>query len=596
MKIKIKQYKHSLILVFLVSIFFLATASFNYLTQTPDYVKWSSPDETANYFFSKSLSEGRGLSFFDPAAMVGNNMVMPRSVRSDAGWLKPVSFLGIILVYGGLGSIFGIPVLPFLTPAFAALGIIFFYLLIKKIFNPRLALISAFLLASFPVYIYYTVRSMFHNVLFIVLLIIGIYFLISSVSKLNHKKLIINDLEKKEFWFNFLSVRLSGKRYLGFLLAFLGGLFIGLAAITRTSEMIWFLPAAFLVWLFYIKRLGFIKLILTLCGFFLALIPNIYFNQLLYSSPIYGGYNEMNRSIDDISQASSGLANALFKGSGQISEYLNSIYSNVFYFGFNEMQSIRMAKYYIVDMFPELSIAFFLGAVLLLVFNIKKPRKKYFAYFTAFTILSLILIFYYGSWQFNDNPDPNRFTIGNSYTRYWLPIYLMMMPVAALAIVKFSQALFVVYSKQAPRWRRLATDGLQIIIVSLFIFTGLNFVLYGSEEGLSHLYHNNLREKAYAQEIFLLTEPESIIITRYYDKFLFPERRIIMGAIPNDEIFQATQKLAAYYPVYYYNFYLNETDIDYLNTRKLPPFSLRIDLVKKISHQFGLYKFSLYDE
>ena len=99
-----------------------------------------------------------------------------------------------------------------------------------------------------------------------------------------------------------------------------------------------------------------------------------------------------------------------------------------------------MAKHYILDMFTELSVVFTLGVILLLVFNIRKPRKKYFAYFSVFAVLSLILIFYYGSWQFNDNPDPNRFTIGNSYTRYWLPIYLMMMPIAALAIVKFSQA------------------------------------------------------------------------------------------------------------------------------------------------------------
>lgn len=593
MKIKIKQFKHPLILAFLVIVFFLATSSFNYLTQTPDYVKWSSPDETANYFFSKSLSEGQGLSFFDQAAIIGDNMVMPRSVRSDAGWLKPVSFLGIILVYGSLGSIFGVPILPFLTPAFAALGIIFFYLLIKKIFNPRLALISSFLLASFPVYIYYTVRSMFHNVLFIVLLIIGIYFLISSTSKFKNFRVNFNDFLKKEIWLKFLSSRFSGQRFFGFLLAFLGGIFIGLAAITRTSEMIWFLPAAFLAWLFYIKRLGFIKLIIALCGFFLALIPNIYFNQLLYSSPFYGGYNEMNRSIDDISLASSGLAKSLFKGSGQTSQYLNSIYSNVFYFGFNEKQSVYMAKHYILDMFTELSVVFTLGVILLLVFNIRKPRKKYFAYFSVFAVLSLILIFYYGSWQFNDNPDPNRFTIGNSYTRYWLPIYLMMMPIAALAIVKFSQALLFIYNQQVPRWRRLIADGIQTIIVFSFVFIGINFVLYGSEEGLSHLYYNTLREKSYAQEVFLLTEPESIIITRYNDKFLFPERRIIMGSIPNDEIFQATQKLSVYYPVYYYNFYLNEADVNYLNDRKLPPFSLRIDLVKRISHQFGLYKFSL---
>ena len=88
MKHKIKPYLNLIIVGLLALVFFVATSSFNYLTQEPGYVKWSSPDETANYFFAKSLSEGRGLSFFDPAAILGDNMVMPRSFRSDFGWLN----------------------------------------------------------------------------------------------------------------------------------------------------------------------------------------------------------------------------------------------------------------------------------------------------------------------------------------------------------------------------------------------------------------------------------------------------------------------------------------------------------------------------
>lgn len=585
MKLKFSLNLNFLLVCLLAAVFFIATASFNYLTQDENYTKWSSPDETANYFFAKRFSSGEELAFFDSAAVVGDNMVMPRSFRSDAGWLKPVSFLGIILVYGSLGSLLGTAVIPFLTPFFAALGIIFFFLVMRKIFSQRIGLISAFLLAFFPVYIYYTVRSMFHNVLFVVLLIIAAYLLISSAPKKKQAEISL-----RIDWPKFFSWRFTPRRWLGFILAFFGGIALGLAAITRTSELIWLLPALGLIWLFYVRQFGLIKLSLVVCGFFLAVIPNIYFNQLLYSAPIYGGYNEMNRSIDDISRASSGVVKSVFSDKDQALEYLKSIYHNIFYFGFKQEQSLIMADHYIWEMFKPLSVLFLLGLLFIIVSSIRKPRKKYFSYLLAFVTLSAILIFYYGSWKFNDNPDPNRFTIGNSYTRYWLPIYLMMMPIAALAITRISNALFLAVKNNSKRWQKMAASGAQIVIVLVLSMISLDFVLFGSEEGLSHLYYNNLAERQAAEMVFSLTEPEAVIVTRYYDKFLFPERRVIMGTIPDDEVLRATAKLVQYYPVYYYNFFLNDKDVAYLNERRLPFYGLKISLVKRVSHNFGLYK------
>ncbi len=585
MKLKFSPNLNFLLVCLLAVVFFAATASFNYLTQDENYTKWSSPDETANYFFAKRFSLGEELAFFDPAAVVGDNMVMPRSFRSDAGWLKPVSFLGIILIYGSLGSVLGASAIPFLTPFFAALGIIFFFLVIRKIFSERIGLISTFLLAFFPVYIYYTVRSMFHNVLFIVLLIIAAYFLISSAPK---KQRVEASLRVD--WPKFFSWRFVPRRWLGFILAFFGGISLGLAAITRTSELIWLLPALGLIWLFYVRQFGLIKLSLAACGFFLAVIPNIYFNQLLYSAPIYGGYNEMNRSIDDISQAGSGVVKSIFSDKEQAIEYLKSIYHNIFYFGFKPEQSLDMANHYIWEMFKPLSILFLLGLLFIIVSSFRKPRKKYFSYLLAFVALSAVLIFYYGSWKFNDNPDPNRFTIGNSYTRYWLPIYLMMMPVAALAITRIGNALFLAVKNSSRRWQKMAASGAQLVMVLVLAVISLDFVLFGSEEGLSHLYYNNLAERQAAEMIFSLTEPEAVIITRYYDKFLFPERRVIMGTLPDDEVLRAAYKLVQHYPVYYYNFFLNDKDVAYLNERKLPFYGLKMTLIKQVRHNFGLYE------
>ena len=587
MKIQFKSYINLIIVVLLATVFFGLTSSFQYLTQDPSYTKWSSPDETANYFFAKRYSDGQGIAMFDSAAVVGNGMIMPRSVRSDSGWLKPVSFLGIILMYGTIGSILGSVVIPYLTPFFAALGIIIFYLLIKKIFTDRIALISAFLLASFPVYVYYTIRSMFHNVLFIVLALLGVYLVIIAVGEKKPKSVEVPIVKWSR---KFISFRLSFSAWFKMLAAFAGGLFAGLALITRLSEIIWLAPAAFIVWLFYAKRLGITKLILILCGLFLAVIPNAYFNQALYSAPIYGGYNEMNRSIDDLSKTGSAMIQSIGKTGSNYGPYLETIYRNVFYFGFNPSQSIAMAKHYIPEMFPVLVALFIFGLVILFVQNIIKFKKQYLAYLLAFIFLSLTLIFYYGSWKFNDNPDPNRFTIGNSYTRYWLPIYLMMMPIASLAIVKVSSAFFFAGQEVRQRWRKIAIGGLQAALVFLIISSSAIFVMYGSEEGIAYLYYNHISENENTQRVFALTEPNSVIITKYYDKFFFPDRRIIMGTIPNDELLIAVQRLVEFYPVYYYNFYLNEADVVYLNDRKLAPYKLRMSLIKKMNRNFGLYK------
>lgn len=607
MKIKIKTNWSLIIVIILAGLFFICTSSFNYLTQDTTYVKWTSPDEAANYFFTSRFTEGTSLAFFDPAAVIGENIVLPRSFRSDFGWLKPVSFLGIIIIYGTLGKIFGLAFIPFLTPLIAALGIIFFYLLIKKLFSKKIALLSSFLLAFFPVYIYYTVRSMFHNVLFVVLLIMGTYFIVlSSYHKLKKKKIkdveleddkeevrqeskifvLVNKIKKSRFF----SFRLSSKRWFDLLFSFLGGLFIGLAVITRTSELLWLAPAAFVAWLFYAKRIGLIKLILIISGFFLALIPTMYFNQVLYSSPVYGGYNEMNKSIDDISKAGSQMASSVLKSKDQFIGGVEEIYNNVFYFGFKPMQSARMVKHYIWDMFPLLNSSFLVGLIIVIAINLRRPRKKYISYLLIFVLLSLILTLYYGSWKFNDNPDPNRFTIGNSYTRYWLPIYLMMMPIASLFLIRLSKALVFSFKKEPVSWRAKLSNGLLMIFISIYVAISLNFVLYGSEEGLSYLYYRNVMERGYIENVFNLTEKNGVIITQYYDKFLFPERRVIVGNISNRHILKNAAKLVKYYPVYYYNFSLKDEDILYLNDRRLAEYGLQIEMIKKINNNFSLYE------
>jgi hypothetical protein len=235
------------------------------------------------------------------------------------------------------------------------------------------------------------------------------------------------------------------------------------------------------------------------------------------------------------------------------------------------------------------------GLLLLFVQNCRKFRKKYLVYVLVWGILSVILVFYYGSWKFNDNPNPNSFTIGNSYTRYWLPIYLMLIPLVSLAILRVSRALLLITQKSKDRIRLMIATGLQFAAIIIISASSLIFVMYGSEEGIAFLYYNNISERVNTEKVLKLTSPNGIIITRYYDKFFFPERRVIMGTLPDDEILRASAKLVAHYPVYYYSFFLDEAAVTYLNERKFLPYNLQMKLINKVNSKFGLYQLTKYE-
>lgn len=159
--------------------------------------------------------------------------------------------------------------------------------------------------------------------------------------------------------------------------AFIAGLFAGLAVITRTSELLWLAPSFFIIWLFYARRIGFIKLILFFAGLFLALLPIAYWNTILYQNPWSGGYNEMNRSLAELSSASGAVVKLTFEGQiDKYRDYFQTVAHNIFYFGFNPTQSVEMARHYILEMFPFLVYLAALGFLLLLVRNLRHFQKN----------------------------------------------------------------------------------------------------------------------------------------------------------------------------------------------------------------------------
>src|SRR3989344_6071631 len=187
--------------------------------------KFTSPDETANFYFIKQFAGN--LSFKVAEPLNGTvPIVAPRSIMVQKDGLAPGSFLGMPLFYGIVGWFFGQWIILFLTPLFSVIAVFVFYKLINLIFDRRTAMISAALMAVHPAFWYYTARGMFHNALFLDLLIVGFYFIAKVLIQNSANYPGLAEAKPR-------AGKLQTANY------FLAGLFIGIAVAVRTSEVIW---------------------------------------------------------------------------------------------------------------------------------------------------------------------------------------------------------------------------------------------------------------------------------------------------------------------------------------------------------------------
>ncbi len=604
-----KKYWHWPVVIALAAGFFLATGAFNYYTQDyrvdGDFVKWASPDETANYVFSKLFGQTGELTIFEKYNLLAGDIMHPRSFRSDGGNIKPVSFLGMILLYGTIVKLTTYKILPYLTPLFASLGLVYYFLLIKRLFGRSNAVISVFVLAAFPVYTYYTARSMFHNILFIVFLIISLYY---GISMAEHKKSYGGFVKMtKAAWQwvrkgKFIQAQFGLKKSA---YAAIGGTALGMAVAVRTSEAIWLLPLFAILYILNIRQIRITKLVIFISFAVLSVLPTLYYNQILYGSPWFGGYPAMNDSIVAIKDSGAEMFGSAVAGQAEvIRDAAKKIFDTIFFFGFHPRQSIRLADAYIRGMFPWL---FWFGLFGLAVFaaNWRKRKRRHWIYLAGLACVSSFLIIYYGSWRFSDNPDLSAITIGNSYTRYWLPVYLGIIPLLSYFLIRLSNAFCAFggnsgdsndsgqlsmkfsksgFGKTACRftWRSL--------IVGIVAISSFTYVMSGTEEGLVYLARQQADARQEFHRVLDLTENNAVIITRYHDKLFFPERKVIVGLFDDPDMVRTYAMLVDSLPVYYYNFTFPQKDLDYLNNRRLYEAGLNIEPVEQITSDFTLYR------
>jgi hypothetical protein len=266
-------------------------------------------------------------------------------------------------------------------------------------------------------------------------------------------------------------------------------------------------------------------------------------------------------------------------GTGLLSSLLNFLLP----FGFHPRTIFENFSTYFVGMFWYLAVPAAIGFVFFLKKLVaEKLDKKIKIYLLVGGLASLFLFIYYGSWIFYDNPAREA-SIGTSYVRYWLPIYIFSLPLAAFCLVKL-------FDFVNPVKRKIFCAVLGLI----FILLGIKLTFLDKNDGLAYVGENIKSYVKINQEVSSIIEPDAVIVVDRADKIFFPEHQVITP-LRDDGTYKLIPKLAQIFPLYYYGLPLTEEEINYIYQNKIDQ---NVVQFKKIG-DFGaetLYKLELRND
>jgi 4-amino-4-deoxy-L-arabinose transferase-like glycosyltransferase len=434
-----------------------------------------------------------------------------------------------------------------LTPIFAGFAVFCFYEIIKKIFNSQIAFWSALLLLIHPAFWYYSARGLFPNILFVSFLIFSSYFLVKAGSSLSSIGKIYEKTRKRN--------------YMDFILA---GLFLGLAMTVRLSEIIWVGAVIFSLFFIYRKKLRWDQVGIFIIFAIITFSPIFAYNQIFYGNSLMTAYN-----LNDGGAAGS---------SGQGIGWLVSFARYVFPFGLHFKNILRNFSNYFVGMFWWLAIPLAVGISFFIRDFIRgKLDKKIKLYLILYGGISLFLFVYYGSWLIYDNPA-KEVSVGTSYVRYWLPIYILSLPFTAYIFIKLTN-LFRGGQKKI----------VAVSIMTICFILSARLVFFDKSDGLV-MVGANMRDYArIAEEVNRVIEPEAIIVVDRADKIFFPEHQVIQP-LRDDQVYKLSPKFSGEVPLYYYGVTLPDRDIAYLYAKKFNPEKIEIRKIRDFGTE-SLYKF-----
>lgn len=499
MKIKVNKILIFLSLLSLVAGFFyshdLLFIYLKYLNFFPQIIfNW--PDANANYFFVRLLTETNTLIFYEPLNIITDNILHTRSINVLDGSLVPMSWLWPIILWSSVAQVFGLFGVLWLNPILAILSLWLVYGISKYLFQDKnLSILITALLAFFAPWLYFANLVMLASILTIFLYLLSLYLFLLSFHKNNF---IIFSLASSVFALSFLA---------------------------RPSEFIW-LAGILLLSVYFSKNKIQAKHAFAFFGIFIIFISiTLYFNKLVYGNYFSFGYLNF-QTVDNAIAAQS----IVLPFGWQTKIFLKNIFYN-----------------FILLIWPYWILV--LAALIVLrkkVFSFSNIWKKY---LLICIVASLFLFIYYANWDIADTGVKQYNKISNSYVRYFLPIYILWLPVFAKSIQVLLNSPRVVAGKYFYQ---------SVIIILLSIFS-LHLAFYAPFDGLLAQKKNiNIYYQQFEQ-VKNLVPADAIILTIKSDKIFFPTYQVIVpqGDLP---LWPRIATLLTQRPVFYVHD-LSEIDI-----------------------------------
>jgi len=518
--------------------------------------KFTSPDETANFYFTKQFAKSLAFKVAEPLEKIAP-IVAPRSIMVQKDALLPGSFFGMPLLYGAISWFLGKWIILFLTPLFSAIAVFVFYKLINIIFDRRTALISAALMAVHPAFWYYTARGMFHNALFLDLLIVGFYFIAKALIQNSTNYPGLAEAKPR-------AGKLQTANY------FLAGLFIGGAVAVRTSEIIWVGISLSVLIIFLRKKMDWrIGIWIALIGMIISMIPILYQNNKLYGSALTFSYTvgaERAEVAVKAADKASGSASIIAKTFDNISSLIekaifpfgihwDNIFANLWNYGIWLVWPFALLTLFgLITLGKKASVSLLVWLKVFVhrYFTKTKPHNDtsrenhtpQSVYFFLYLFLSIYLILYYGSWKISDNVlGQDAVSLEQSYARYWLPLYVFGLPFAAY----FLNIILKIWEN---KFSTVQHNGLVWLTVFLLFSFSVSSAMAERNAGLAKIRENTVEYKEVADKAKRLIESNAIIVAGKADKVFFPEFKVIASEIDTSKKAKQLKKILQKAPVY----------------------------------------------
>ncbi|TAL19606.1 hypothetical protein EPN90_03150 [Patescibacteria group bacterium] len=434
------------------------------------------PDETMNAFFAKRFAEFGSLR---APLFFGSELVRPRSFNVQNGALVPGGFLGLPLLYGAVIKFFGVNASLFATPFLAALALLAFGGLVRRLLGARIALLAVLLAAAHPAVWYYSSYSYLPNVPYIAFLLFSAYLAVAGFSSAQKKKKL-------------------------FLIAAAGAL-LGIALAIRTNEILWIAAALILalaftdVW----RQARPVALFLTAAVIFFA--PIFWYQWQTFGSALTTGYSRFTET---------GVAAPTEFAAAAASPLKIAFSALLLPYGFHP----RVIWYNFwrswLALAPWASVPFFLAAAAWFLRKKKQPAER--AFSAVITVATVWLLAAYGSWMLADPLMLKLNTIGLSHVRYWLPFVFFDAVILAWALARL---------KERGRVWHLATG----IFLAAYLAFSAWLVFWKAPESLLYVAERVRLYNVAAKTIVEKTEPNAVIITDRTDKEIFPDRAVVAG-------------------------------------------------------------------